>query len=176
WNTLTNIENYPSFLEDYLKATKLSPNHPFAHLMRPVLSFYSQVKDLLPKIEQTGVLQLIEQVKPLFAKQSRPCAEMMLAAIKAERLELIAGEFLPGQATPTILRPDGTQMYPDYVILATGFSSLPTHERLSQIHNNRCYRVVGTSLSAVHKSAASVARTIVSSESKHFSEDIVHVQ
>ena len=57
------------------------------------MSFYAQVKDLLPTIEQMGLLQLINRIKPLFATQSRPCAELMLAAVKSERLTLIAGDF-----------------------------------------------------------------------------------
>ncbi|MBE9064162.1 FAD/NAD(P)-binding protein [cf. Phormidesmis sp. LEGE 11477] len=83
WDALLNIADYPSFLEDYLETTNQSPNHPFAHLVRPVMSFYTQVKDLLPQVDQIGVLHLINQVKPLFATQSRPCAELMLAAIAA---------------------------------------------------------------------------------------------
>ncbi|MEL6816555.1 MAG: FAD/NAD(P)-binding protein, partial [Cyanobacteria bacterium J06598_3] len=91
WDALLPIEDYSHFLEKYLQAIKRSPNQPFAHLVRPVMSFYAQVKDLLSAVEQTGVLQLIHQVKPLFATQSRPGAELMLAALKAKRLKLIAG-------------------------------------------------------------------------------------
>lgn len=176
WDTLLNIEDYPKFLEDYLETTNLSPNHPFAYLVRPVMSFYGQVNDLLPPVEQIGVLELIDRVKPLFATQSRPCAELILAAIKAERLRLIAGEFLPAQPTPTILQPEGTQMHPECVILATGFNPLPAYPRPLQTDDTRCYQVVGTSLSAVHKRAASVAKTIasnVSNASKNLSDSIL---
>ena len=168
WDALLNIEDYPKFLEDYLETTTRSPNHPFAHLMRPVLSFYDRVKDLLPAAEQTDVLQLIGQVKPLFATQSRPCAELMLAAIKAERLKLVAGEFLPAQSTPTILHPSGTQSHPDCVILATGFNLSTTYPLPSQA-SARCHSVIGTSLSAIHKQAASVASTIAVGVSKEMS-------
>lgn len=159
WDTLLQIEDYPSLLEDYLKITTLSPNHPFAHLVRPVMSFYTQVNDLLPAVEQIGVLQLINRVKPLFATQSRACAELMLAALKSEQLKLMAGNFLPEQAIPTILHPDGTRTYPGCIILATGFvpSLSPFYPPSSDTH---CYSVVGTSLSAVHKKAASVADAI----------------
>ena len=165
WEALLNTADYSSFLEAYLETTTLSPNHPFAHLVRPVMSFYGQVKDLLPQVEQIGVLQLINRVKPLFATQSRPCAELMLAALKAGRLTLIAGEFLPEHSTPTILQPDGTQMHPSCVILATGFP-LSIHPIYPQVDDTRCYRVLGTSLSAVHKRAASVAEAIVAGVSQ----------
>ncbi|MEL7351716.1 MAG: FAD/NAD(P)-binding protein [Cyanobacteria bacterium P01_A01_bin.116] len=166
WDALSQIEDYPNFLEHYLQTTKQSPNHPFAHLVRPVMSFYAQVKDLLPAIEQTGVLQLIHQVKPLFATQSRPCAELMLAALKAKRLKLIAGEFLPAQTTPTVLLSDGTHLHPDCMILATGFvSSIPPF--YPQPSHTRCHSVTGTSLSSVNAQAASIAsmitRTVVQS-------------
>ncbi|MEL6555824.1 MAG: FAD/NAD(P)-binding protein [Cyanobacteria bacterium J06621_11] len=170
WDTLLNIEDYPKFLEDYLETTKLSPNHPFAHLVRPVMSFYAQVKDLLPATEQIGVLQLIDRVKPLFATQSRPCAELMLAAIKAKRLKLTAGEFLPEQTTPTILRSDGTQIHPSCIILATGFtpSIPPFYPQGNKTHcYQTIYQVMGTSLSSVHQKAASVAASIVSSPRPH---------
>ena len=160
WNALLNIADYPSFLEDYLETTNLSPNHPLAHLVRPVMSFYARVKDLLPEVEQIGVLQLINRVKPLFATQSRPCAELMLAALKTDRLRLVAGTFLSEQTMPTILRPGGSQTHPDCVILATGFDpSIPPF--YPQAGNTRCYQVIGTSLSSVHKRAASVAGAIV---------------
>ena len=175
WEALINIEDYPSFLEDYLKTTNISPNHPLAHLMRPVLSFYGQVKDLLPTIEQIGVLQLIDRVKPLFAKQSRPCAELMLAAIKAERLKLTAGEFLPEHSTPTILQPNGIQITPDCIILATGFNQLSVEPFIPQVNSTRCYQVIGTSLSAVHQRAASVAKTIVSSAAEKPANNILHI-
>ena len=35
WDALLNMADYPSFLEDYLETTSQSPNHPFAHLVRP---------------------------------------------------------------------------------------------------------------------------------------------
>ncbi|MEM9090957.1 MAG: FAD/NAD(P)-binding protein [Cyanobacteria bacterium P01_F01_bin.53] len=162
WDALLNIADYPSFLEAYLETTTLSPNHPFSHLVRPVMSFYTQVKDLLPEIEQRGVLHLIEQVKPLFATQSRPCADLMLAALKTGRLKLIAGEFLQDQPKPTVLQPKGTQIHPSCVILATGFSpSIPPFYPQGN-NNTRCYQVMGTSLSGVHKRAANVAGAIVS--------------
>jgi len=162
WDALLGIEDYPSFLEQYIQTTDQNQNHPFAHLVRPVMSFYAQIKDLLPASEQTGVLQLIHQVKPLFATQSRPCAELMLAAIKAKRLKLIAGEFLPDEAKPTILRPDGTLLHPDYVILATGFMpSAPNEPTNSARYNSARYSsVTGTSLSSVNNKAMSVASTI----------------
>lgn len=165
WDALLNIKDYPSFLEDYLVTTNLSPNHPFAHLVRPVMSFYGRVKDLLSTTEQLGVLQMINRVKPLFAAQSRPCAELMLAAIKAQRLKLMAGKFLLDQAIPTILQSDGAQIHPNCIILATGFSVsvVPFHPPAKE---TRCYRVVGTSLSAVQKRAANVADAIVSQASK----------
>lgn len=175
WDELLNIKDYPSFLEDYLEATTLSPNHPFAHLMRPVLSFYDRVKDLLPAAEQAGVLQLIDRVKPLFAAQSRPCAELMLTAIKANRLRLIAGEFLPELPTPTILQPEGIQNHPGCVILATGFDLSPTHALFSQAASTRCYRVIGTSLSSVHRLAASVAGTIAASASEKLATHVIHI-
>jgi len=165
WDALFQIEDYSAFLEDYLKTTNLLSNHPFAHLVRPVMSFYAQVKDLLPTIEQMGLLQLINRIKPLFATQSRPCAELMLAAVKSERLTLIAGDFLPEQAIPTVLQPDGIHMHPSCVILATGFvpSNPPFYPPHSpQCSDTRCYSVMGTSLSAVHKQAASVADIIAS--------------
>lgn len=165
WDALLNIEDYPSFLEDYLTTTNLSPNHPLAHLVRPVMSFYGQVKDLLSTTEQLGVLQLIDRVKPLFATQSRPCADLMLAAIKAQRLKLMAGEFLLDQTIPTILCSEGAQMHPNCIILATGFeSSIPPF--YPQAKETRCYRVIGTSLSSVQKRAASVAEAIVSEASR----------
>ena len=169
WKAIANIEDYPSFLTNYIETTDLSSNHPFAHLMRPVLSFYDRVKDLLPTAEQEAVLQLIDRVKPLFATQSRPCAELLLAGIKAERIGLIAGDFLPEQPIPTVLHPEGTQTHPNCVILATGFTSLPTYSLSSQVGTTRCYQVAGTSLSLVHKRAADVAGTIVSSVSKSLS-------
>ncbi|WP_170944052.1 FAD-dependent oxidoreductase [Leptolyngbya sp. BC1307] len=159
WDVLLQIEDYPAFLENHLQTTKLSPNHPFAHLVRPVMSFYDQVKDLLSAVEQIGVLQLINQVKPLFATQSRPCAELMLAALKAKRLKLIAGEFLLERTAATILQPDGTQMQPSCVILATGLvQSIPPFYPHSS--DTRCYSVTGTSLSTVHRRAESVASVI----------------
>lgn len=159
WDALLKIEDYSTFLENYLQTTNQSPNHPFAHLVRPVMSFYDQVKDLLPAVEQIGVLQLINQVKPLFATQSRPCAELMLAALQAKRLRLMAGEFLPEQVTPTILHLDGTQAHPDGIILATGFvPSIPPF--YPQSSDTRCYSVMGTSLSSVHSRAANVASVI----------------
>ncbi len=159
WDALLQIEDYPTFLADYLETTKQSQNHPFAHLIRPVMSFYEQVKELLSAAEQIGLLQLINQVKPLFATQSRPCAELMLAALQSKRLTLMAGEFLPEQAIPTILRPNGTHMYPDCVILATGFvPSIPPF--YPQTIATRCYSVTGTSLSSVHREAESVAGLI----------------
>ena len=175
WEALLNIEDYPRFLEDYLKTTNLSPNHPLSHLMRPVLSFYAQVKDLLPTVEQIEVLQLIDRVKPLFAKQSRPCAELMLAAIKANRLKLIAGEFSPEHPAPTILQPEGTRIHPDCIILATGFNQLSVAPFIPRVNNTRCYQVIGTSLSAVHQRAASVAKTIVSSASEKSENNILHI-
>ncbi|MGD1896889.1 MAG: FAD/NAD(P)-binding protein [Phormidesmis sp.] len=161
WEKLLKIEAYPDFLRQYLQTTEQSPNHPFAHLVRPVMSFYDRVKDWLPADEQTGVLQLIHQVKPLFATQSRPCAELMLAAFQSKRLKLIAGDFLPAQTTPTIVRPDGTQIHPDCVILATGFVQSTSPPCYSQLRNTRCYSVIGTSLSSVNRQAASIANTIV---------------
>ena len=161
WDALLNIEDYPDFLADHLKTTTLSPNHPLVHLMRPVLSFYDQVKDLLPAVEQIGVIQLIDRVKPLFAKQSRPCAELMLAAIKAGQLRLIAGEFLPEQTVPTILQPGGNRIYPDCTILATGFT--PSIFPYPPSDNTHCYRVTGTSLSAVHQQAENATQHIISS-------------
>lgn len=160
WDTLLQIKDYPSFLSDYLETTNQSPNHPLAHLVRPVMSFYGQVKDLLPAVEQIHLLQLIHQVKPLFATQSKPCAALMLAALRAKRLRLIAGEFLPEQATPTVLLADGTQMHPDCLILATGFVS-PIPSFYPQPSDTRCHNVTGTSLSSVHKQAESVSNTIV---------------
>ncbi|MEO1792637.1 MAG: FAD/NAD(P)-binding protein [Cyanobacteria bacterium J06629_19] len=159
WDSLLQIEDYSIFLEKYLETTNQSPNHPFAHLVRPVMSFYGQVKDLLSVVEQIGVLQLINQVKPLFATQSRPCAELMLAALKTKRLRLIAGEFLPDQATPTVLLAEGTQIHPDCIILATGFVS-PILSFCPQPSGTRCYSVTGTSLSSVHRKAASVSSII----------------
>ena len=160
WEALLQVEDYADFLADYLKITARSPNHPLAHLVRPVMSFYGQVKDLLAPAEQVKVQQLIARVRPLFATQSRPCAEMMLAAIEAGRLELIAGEFLFEEATPTVLRPDGTQIHPECVVLATGLApSIPAVSL--QNENSRCYQVVGTSLSEVHKGAAEVAEFVV---------------
>ena len=161
WDALLQLEDYPTFLADYLKATKLSPNHPFAHLVRPVMSFHSQVKDLLSEVEQLGLLQLINQVKPLFATQSRPCAELMLAAFQSNRLTLMAGEFLPEQAIPTILQPDGTQVHPNCVILATGFAP-PIPPFYPRARDTRFYRVTGTSLSSIHKQAVSATNSIVS--------------
>ncbi|MEO0886990.1 MAG: FAD/NAD(P)-binding protein [Cyanobacteria bacterium J06648_10] len=174
WDALLNVADYPGFLEDYLKTTKTSPNHPFAQMVRPVMSFYGQVKDLLSPDEQRGVLHLINQVKPLFATQSRPCAELMLAAIAAERLKLIAGEFLANQPTPTILQPDGTQLHPSCVILATGFSPSIT-SLYPQANDTRCYRVLGTSLSEVHKRAASVAGEMVADVSQKLVNRVVHI-
>ena len=175
WEALLNIKDYPSFLEDYLETTNLSPNHPLAHLMRPVLSFYSQVKNLLSTVEQVGVLQLIDRVKPLFAKQSRPCAELMLAAIKTNQLKLTAGEFLPERPMPTILQPEGTQIHPGCVILATGFNQLSIDPFIPRVNSTRCYQVMGTSLSAVHQRAASVAKTIVSSASEKPAGSVLHL-
>ena len=175
WETLLNIEDYPSFLEDYLETTNLSPNHPLSHLMRPVLSFYAQVKDLLPTVEQIEVLQLIDRVKPLFAKQSRPCAELMLAAIKADRLKLIAGEFSPEHPTPTILQPEGSRIHPDCIILATGFNQLSVAPFIPRVNSTRCYQVIGTSLSAVHQRAVSVAKTIVASASEKPANSILRI-
>ena len=174
WDALLNVSDYPSFLEDYLETTNQSPNHPFAHLVRPVMSFYSQVKDLLPQTEQMGVRQLIHQVKPLFATQSRPCAELMLGALKTGRLKLIAGEFLADQPTPTIRQPEGTQIHPNCVILATGFpSSIPSS--CPQANDTRCYQVIGTSLSEVHKQAASVVGRIATNVFKELSDCVIHV-
>ena len=167
WDALLNIEDYPSFLEDYTQATNLSPNHPFPLLMRPVLSFYDRVKDILPAVEQTNVRQLIDRVKPLFATQSRPCAELMLAAIKTKRLRLTAGVFLPEQSTPTILHPNGTRTNPGSIILATGFQPLSTDRLFPQTTTSRCYQVTGNSLSAVHRKATSVAKTIASNVSSN---------
>lgn len=156
---LQQIEDYPTFLENYLQTTNQSPNHPFSHLVRPVMSFYDQIKDLLSAVEQIGVLQLINRIKPLFATQSRPCAELMLTALQEKRLKLVAGEFLPTQATPTILQPDGTQAHPDCVILATGFvPSIPLF--YPQASDACCYSVTGTSLSSVHRRAIRVASAI----------------
>ncbi len=167
WDTFLNIKDYPRFLEQYLQAIKRSPNHPFAHLVRPVMSFYAQVKDLLPVTEQAGVRQLIDRVRPLFATQSWPCAELMIAALKAKRLKLMAGEFLPEQATPTILLPDGTYIHPNCVILATGL--VPFIPAFSpQIHSNRCYSVTGTSLSSVDSQAAKVAIAITQAAADKF--------
>ncbi|MEL7330802.1 MAG: hypothetical protein AAFN12_01070 [Cyanobacteria bacterium J06560_2] len=105
-------------------------------------------------------MQLIHQVKPLFATQSRPGAELMLAALKAKRLKLVAGEFLPARATPTILLADGTQTHPDSVILATGFvSSIPPFFP-SRPSDTRCHSVTGTSLSSVNAQATSIASMI----------------
>ena len=159
WNALLKIEDYPHFLEQYLQAARQSSNHPFAHLVRPVMSFYAQVKDLLSVAEQTSVLQFINRVKPLFSTQSRPCAELMLDALDTKRLKLIAGEFLPEHANPTILLADGTLLHPDCVILATGLvpSTLSFSPQTSDI---RCYSVTGMSLSSVHQKAISVASVI----------------
>jgi len=173
WNSLLNIEDYPRFLEDYLETTNSSPNHPFAHLMRPVLSFYDRVKDFLPAAEQIGVLRLVDQVKPLFATQSRPCAELMLAAIKSNQLELASGEWLPEQSIPTILRSDGTQIHPGCTILATGFAS-STPSLSPQAKETACYRVMGTSLSSVHKRAANAAAAIVSDASKKLADHLIY--
>jgi hypothetical protein len=155
WNTLLQIEDYASFLDSYLATTNLSPNHPFAHLVRPVMSFYDRVKDLLSEADQVGVFQLINQVKPLFATQSRPCAELMIAALKTKQLTLTAGEFLFERSVPTVLHPDGTQTHPDCVILAAGFV-----QPCSQADERCCYRVTGTSLSSVSQRAATVASII----------------
>lgn len=174
WDALLNIEDYPRFLEEYLQTTNLSPSHPFPLLMRPVLSFYDQVKDLLPTVEQVGVLQLIDRVKPLFATQSRPCAELMLAAIKAERIRLIAGEFLLEQATPTILHPDGTQIHPSCIILATGFTQPSTPLFFSQESDAPCYQTMGTSLSSVYERATNVARTIVSRTFEKIADSVIY--
>ncbi|MEM6452604.1 MAG: FAD/NAD(P)-binding protein [Cyanobacteria bacterium P01_D01_bin.105] len=161
WDALLNITDYPSFLSNYLKATKHSPNHPLAYLVRPVMSFYGQIKDFLPTAEQIKVQQLIARVRPLFATQSLPCAELMLAALKAKQLQLLAGEFLLTQPTPTILQPGGHEIHPNCVILATGFEpSIPNVN--PQVHDTHYYPVLGTSLSEVHKRAADVARIIVS--------------
>ena len=159
WDALLNIEDYPSFLEQYLQTTKQSPNHPFAHLVRPVLSFYARVKDLLPVAEQAGVRQLIDRVRPLFATQSWPCAEMMMAALKAKRLKLMAGTFLLEQTTPTVLLPSGACIHPNCVIVATGL--VPSISPCApQIDNTRCYRIAGTSLSSVDRKAAAIAIAI----------------
>jgi hypothetical protein len=161
WNNLLHIEDYPSFLDHYLAATNRSSNHPFAYLVRPVMSFYDQIKDLLPETEKVGVLQLINQVKPLFATQSRPCAELMLAALKAKQLKLTAGEFLLERPVPTVLQLDGTQTHPACVILATGFvPSIPPPPAPPPASDTRCYRVAGTSLSSVSRGAATVASAI----------------
>lgn len=160
WEALSNIKDYPKFLEEYLETTNLSSNHPFAHLVRPVMSFYGQVKNLLSTVDQIGVLHLINQVKPLFATQSQPCAELMLAALKTNRLKLIAGDFLSEQTTPTILQTDGTQLHPNCVILATGFA-FPIPPFHPQVSSTRYYQVMGTSLSSVHRRAEGVAETIV---------------
>ncbi|MEL7512812.1 MAG: FAD/NAD(P)-binding protein [Cyanobacteria bacterium J06554_3] len=173
WDALLNIKDYAGFLEAYLTTTALSPNHPFAHLVRPVMSFYGQVKDLLSATEQIGVLQMINRVKPLFATQSRPCAELMLAAIKAQQLKLMAGDFLPDKVTPTILRSDGAQIHPNCIILATGFApSVPPF--YPQTKETRCYQVVGTSLSAVQKRAANVAKAIVSKASSKSADSLIY--
>ena len=159
WDALLDIKDYPRFLEQYIQSAKQSPNHPFAHLVRPVMSFQSQVKDLLSVTEQAGVQQLIDRVRPLFATQSWPCAEMMMAALKAKRLKLMAGTFLPEQATPTILLPDGTYIHPNCVILATGL--VPSSPLSSpQTNGTRCYRIAGTSLSSVDRKAANIAIAI----------------
>ena len=139
------------------------------------MSFYGQVKDVLPQGEQVGVLHLINQVKPLFATQSRPCAELMLAAIAAGRLNLIAGEFLLDEPTPTILQPEGTQIHPSCTILATGFSSSSVPTFYPQANDPCCYQVTGTSLSEVHKRAAGVATGIVTDVSKKVADCVVHI-
>ncbi|MFK8184252.1 MAG: FAD/NAD(P)-binding protein [Phormidesmis sp.] len=160
WDSLFEIDDYPRFLSDYLKSTESSSNHPLAHLVRPVMSFYGQVKDLLSPAQQIELQQLINRVRPLFATQSRPCAELMLAALKADRLKLMAGEFLLDQPTPTILQPDGTQIHPSCVILATGFAPSMPAVYSQVVNNTSCYQVLGTSLSEVHRRAANVAEAI----------------
>ena len=124
------------------------------------MSFYGQIKDLLPIPEQTGVQQLIHRVKPLFATQSRPCADLMLAALKTKRLSLIAGEFLPEQTIPTILQPGDRQIHPSCTILATGFAT--STSLFSQTSDIRYHQVMGTSLSAVHNQAKSVMEELIS--------------
>lgn len=174
WDALLQINDYPAFLRDYWASTQHCSNHPFAHLVRPVMSFYGQVKDLLEAGDRTQLLQLIDRVKPLFATQSRPCAELLLSAIQEKRLTLVAGEFLSDRATPTILRADNTLWQPECVILATGFeqagclampASLTGYStgKLSvnpQVEDTRCYKVAGVSLSSVHQQAAKVANAI----------------
>ena len=117
---------------------------------------------MLPTAEQVKLQQFIAQVRPLFATQSQPCAELMLAAIKTKRLKLIAGEFLLTRSTPTILQTDGRQIHPNCSILATGFEP-PISATYPQANPIRCYQVSGTSLSSVHQRAANVARDIVTS-------------
>ncbi len=175
WDALLHIDDYPAFLRDYLALTQQCPNHPLAHLVRPVMSFYAQVQDLLSVSDRTQLCQLIHRVKPLFATQSRPCADLLLSAIEKKRLKLAAGEFLSSCAIPTILRDDHTQWQPECVILATGLAqvapltalaeptvSLLTGLRLKQQDKvTSCYQVAGTSLSSVHRRAATVASVIV---------------
>ncbi len=181
WDALLQIDDYPAFLRDYWASTQHCPNHPLAHLVRPVMSFYGQVKDLLSAGDSLGrpchriqLSQLIDRVKPLFATQSRPCAELLLSAIQKKRLTLMAGEFLSDHETPTILRADNTLWQPECVILATGFEQsdcleMPTNlaaqsmdsiDDNTQIEDTRCYKVAGVSLSSVHQQAAEVANAI----------------
>lgn len=157
WAALLKIDDYSTFLKNYWALTQRCSNHPLAHLVRPVMSFYGQVQDLLSNRDRTQVLQLIDRVKPLFATQSRPCTELLLSAIQEKRLTLVAGEFLPECAVPTILRADNTLWHPERVILATGFEQIDANR---QTKADLCYKVAGTSLSSVHQQAATVANTI----------------
>lgn len=164
WEALLHIEDYPAFLANYLQVTQVSPNHPLAHLVRPVMSFYNRVQDLLSATEKMRVLQLIDRVKPLFATQSQPCAELMLAALRDNRLRLIDGEFLPACEIPTIVQAEGNRWQPEQIILATGFAQtapLSISPRHLRCGHTRCYQVTGTSLSSVHTRATRVVSAIM---------------
>ncbi|MDJ0706634.1 MAG: FAD/NAD(P)-binding protein [Leptolyngbyaceae cyanobacterium MO_188.B28] len=185
WDALLHIDDYGGFLTRYLQ--QATPDHPLARLVRPVMSFYGKVQDLLPVGERVKVLQLLSSVKHLFATQSLACAELMLAAMRTGRLTLEAGTFLFDHETPTIRRPDGAQWQPSQVILATGFATgvapiyhQAIHQGTALVDANgdlvvnaatgalvnslgedtACYQVAGASLSSVDQQAAKAAQSL----------------
>jgi hypothetical protein len=125
WEKLVRIADYPAFLRAYLATTDRNPNHPLALLMRPVRSFYSQVRDLVAESEQNRLRAFLDSTNHLFATQSRPSAELLLAAIDAGRLTLVAGTLRDAGGMPVIALRAGGELRPECLVLATGFGQTP---------------------------------------------------
>ncbi len=130
WDDLIRIENYPAFLERYIRDTDPEqggdPNHPLALLAKPLVhAIYGSVPASVPPPDRDEVLTVLNALKHLLRAQSRPNADMLVEGIRQGRLSLKAGTYSVEDGDGVLRAADGAMIRADMVVLATGFGSQP---------------------------------------------------